>query len=315
MRKVCFTIICMAFLLSVTATNSFAWPDRVINMVIPFSAGGSTDAVGRALLPAFKEAIGGNVIVKNISGAAGTMGASEVAQAKPDGYTFGLLPVGPTTLQPHLRKLPYGRDSWEPVALLTANPMVLMVPTNSRFKSLKDLIEEAKANPGKLIYGSSGPGSLPHVGMVNFTSTLGLKMKHIPDRGGAHAMKSLAGNVTQVVLDGTGYLKRFDVRGLALLSEERSQYFPEISTVKELGYDVSAAPIWIGVFLPRGTADNIVERYADAVLKAANSELFKQINSNNTTPIKLMGRDKFTKFYENEFDNNGRILKAAGLKK
>lgn len=306
--------VAVAFL-ALPAAGAENWPQKPVQFVVPFTAGGTTDLVARSLQTPLEKELKTTVVVKNVDGAGGTIGAAAVAAAKPDGYTVGLLPVGPTTLQPHLRKLPYSRDSFIPVAKLTNNSIVLMVPKDSPYKSLGDLVEDARKNPGQIAYGSSGPGSLPHVAMEALALAVGAKFKHIPDKSGAAAQKSLLAGMTRVLPDALPYLERYDVNGLAVFRDERHPSFPDVPTVKESGFAVEIAGIWMGVFMPAGTPAEIVKAFEQALARAYKAEEVQKVLEANKYDAEYISGQQFEAFYHKEYEQNGEILKAAGLKK
>ena len=296
------------------AGTASAYPDRPVTFVVPFSAGGGTDGVARAFQMQFAKALGGDVVVKNTAGASGTVGAAEAANAKPDGYTLGFLPIGPATIQPHLRKLPYGIDSWEPVCNITSSPVVLMAKKGSPITSVEEMKKEVGAAPGKFVYGSSGPGTIPHLAMAATESALGLKMKHVPHKGTADAMKSMAGDVINFFADTPVVVSRYDVQPLAAFTSERIAGLEDTPTMKEMGYDLQFS-VWRGLFAPKGTPADVVAKLDAACKAAASSDGFKEFGKKTNTDILYMDSVAFSGFVKSEFEKNGEILKAAGLKK
>lgn len=296
------------------AGGAAAFPERPVTFVVPFSAGGGTDGVARAFQSQFAEALGGDVVVKNTAGASGTVGAAEAANAKPDGYTLGFLPIGPATIQPHLRKLPYDLGSWEFVCNVTSSPVTLMTQKDSPVKSLDDMKKAAADAPGKYVYGSSGPGTIPHLAMAATADKLGLEMKHVPHKGTANAMKSMAGGVIQYFADTPVVLSRYDVKALAAFTTERIPGLENVPTMKELGYDMQFS-VWRGIFAPKGTPADVVAKLDMACKAATESEGFKAFSEKTNTDILYMDSKAFGAFAQAEFEKNGAILKAAGLKK
>ncbi len=291
-----------------------AFPERPVTMIVPFSAGGGTDGVARAFQMYFAKALGSDVIVKNTAGASGTVGAAEAANAKPDGYTLGFLPIGPAAIQPHLRKLPYDVDSWAPVCNITSSPVVLMTKKGGTIGSIDDMKKAVGAEPGKYVYGSSGPGTIPHLAMAAAETKMGLKMKHLPHKGTADAMKSMAGDVIQFFADTPVVVSRYDVTPLAAFTAERIPGLEDTPTMKELGYDLQFS-VWRGLFAPKGTPADVVDRLDAACKDAATSQGFKEFSAKTNTDILYMDKTAFAGFVKSEFEKNGEILKAAGLKK
>jgi tripartite-type tricarboxylate transporter receptor subunit TctC len=298
----------------VAASTSFAFPDRPVTFVVPFSAGGGTDGVARAFQQEFAKALGGTVIVKNTAGASGTVGAAEAANAKADGYTLGFLPIGPATIQPHIRKLPYSLASWEFVCNVTASPVTFMVKKDAPWNSLADFVAEVKGKPGKYVYGSSGPGTIPHLAMAATAGALGLKMKHMPDKGTANAMKSMAGGVIQAFADTPVVLSRYDVKALATFTAESIPALSDIPTMKSLGNDLQFS-VWRGIFAPKGTPADVIAKLDKACAAGAASDGFKAFAKKTNTDILYMDSAKFQAFAQSEYKKNGTILEKAGLKK
>lgn len=315
MKKTCIALVVMLSLaLSLGTVFASDYPKRTITLIVPFNAGGGTDSVARGFVPQLSKELGVNVIVKNVGGAAGTLGSAEAAKARKDGYTLGFLPIGPVTTQPHMRKLPYDVSSFVPVANVTLSPVLLLTANNTPYNNLQDVIKDGKANPGKLVYGSSGPGTIPHIAMVATMDALGIKARHIPDKGTANAMKSMAGGVIQFFADTPVILERYDVKALGAYTDERLPGLPDVPTFKEQGVDLTFS-IWRGVFAPKGTPKEIVDKIAAACEKAAASQEFKDYAKKLKTDILYMGPDQFAEFVNSEYQKNGKILESAGLKK
>lgn len=291
------------------------FPEKPITMVVPFGAGGATDGLARAILPAFQEAIGVDVVVKNVSGGGGTIGTAEAAAARNDGHTILLSPVAPVTVQPHMRDLPYDVDSFEPVCRVSMNPVALHVRQDSPYNTLAEVVAAATSDPGSLTYGSSGAGTIPHVLMTTFVNSADLEIKHVPFQGGSAAvMKALLGGEIDLFADVTSLATRFDTKMIALFDPDRSGELPELPTAAEQGHDLSYA-IWFGVFTPKGTAEDVVAGLAeacDAMLKAPAS--VEAMNNANRNIAFLSGQD-FRDFVAAEYAKNDEFTTIAGLNK
>lgn len=290
------------------------YPDRTVTLIVPFSAGGGTDSVARVFAPLLGKSLDANVIVKNVDGASGTLGTAQAAKSKADGYTIGFIPIGPMTTQPHLRDLPYGLDSLIPVGNITLSPMLFYVSKSAKWNTMQELIEDLKANPDAYIFGSSGPGTMPHIAMVATMDALGVKARHMPDKGTGPAMKSLAGGVIHFFADTPPLLQKYDLKALAAFTAERIPSLPDVPTMKELGYDLQFS-VWRGLFAPAGTSPEIVETLSRACAEAVNSPEFQEMAGKLKTDPLCMDKDRFGQFVASEFEKNGEILKAAGLKK
>jgi tripartite-type tricarboxylate transporter receptor subunit TctC len=304
----------IASCVSYAAPAQAQYPSRPVTIVVPFNAGGATDNVARLAAPIFAKALGGNVVVKNSTGAAGTIGAAEVASARPDGHTIGMLAIGPVTTQPHLRKLVYGADSFIPICMLNRSPVVATVPKTSPYKTLDDLKRAAEAKPNSLVYGSPGPGSIPHIAAFALAKALGVQMKHIPHSGGAEVAKSMMGGVVQLLVDVSSNVTLFDLHPLAVAHTERLPELPSVPTMKELGYDLEFA-IWFGVFAPKETPSEVVAKLDNACEAAGKSAEFAASMNKFKSSVSYMPRKEFTAFVKADYQKNGKVLEEAGLKK
>ncbi|MEH6739105.1 MAG: tripartite tricarboxylate transporter substrate binding protein, partial [Sulfitobacter sp.] len=190
-----------AIALALTAGVAMAqeFPERPINLVAPFNAGGGTDLLLRAFAPHFADALGGNAYVSNMAGGSGTVGAAALAGQRPDGYQMGYWSVTVSTIQPQIKNVPYDVDSWTPICSVAASPTVLFTQADSPFETIEDVVAAVKADPGKYIYGSSGPGAITHLTTVAAFSGLGVidNMKHLPFQGSGPALQAMAAGTIQ----------------------------------------------------------------------------------------------------------------------
>ena len=241
-----------------------AYPSRPIHIVVPFTPGGSTDILARSIGQELTKAWGQPVIVDNIPGAGGSVGADRVAKAPADGYTLLMGHIGTLGVNPSLYpNLPYDAvKSFAPVAWVARVPNVLVVHPSVPAKSVKELVAHAKANPGKLNYGSGGNGSAANLATEYFKLQTGASMVHIPYRGTAPAVNDLMGGQIQVLFTGApavlGQVKNQQLRALAVSSPKRLDALPDLPTVAELGYKGFEADQWYGVVAPAGTPAGII---------------------------------------------------------
>jgi tripartite-type tricarboxylate transporter receptor subunit TctC len=250
------------------------FPERPLRLVVPQAAGSATDNIARIMAPALARELGQSVVVDNRPGGALTIGIDAVAKAAPDGYTLGQGPVGALAITRHMvAKLPYDIErDLQPVALVTTGYMLLAVSAKSEFHSVKDLIEYAKKNPGKLSNASSSNGSPGHVSGELFKHMTGTDIVHIPYKGGAPAIADLiAGNV-QLMFESTNsiapHVKAGRVRALAVTGERRSSILPDIPTLIEAGvpgYEVNA---WSGIITTAGVPRPVLDKLNAAVNRA-----------------------------------------------
>jgi tripartite-type tricarboxylate transporter receptor subunit TctC len=273
---------CAAALLSSAADAQGQYPDKPIKLIVPQAPGSATDTVARILAAELGPQLGQTVIIENRPGAAFTIGLDLVAKAPPDGYTLGLGPIGALSISPNMiAKIPYSIEKdFAPVALVARGHLLLTVAATSEYKSVKDLIDAAKKNPGTMTNASSASGSPGHVGAELFKYMAGIEAVHVPYRGGAAATTDLiAGRVTfmfESLNSISPHAKSGAVRGLAVSGDRRSPAFPDVPTVAEAGVPGYSAPTWSGVIAPAGTPKAIVDKINAAVNKAIRTEAFKE---------------------------------------
>jgi len=257
------------------------YPDKPIKLVVPQAAGSATDSVARILAAELGKELGQQVIVDNRPGAAFTIGLEIVAKAEPDGYTIGMGPIGALAITRHMvGKLPYDIDrDLQPVALVTRGHLLLAVSPTVPFRSVQEVIDYAKANPGKLLNASSGSGSPGHVGGELFKSMSGTDIVHVPYRGGAAAINDLIAGRVQLMFESLNsiapHAKSGTVRALAVSGARRSPAFPELPTIAEAGVPGYEAPTWNGVIAPAAVPRPILDTLNAAINKAIASQTFK----------------------------------------
>lgn len=293
-----------------------AFPDRPVTMVVPFSAGGGTDITSRTLSGPMAEALGAEILVKNTAGAGGTIGAAEVAAARPDGYTIGMMPVGPMTTQPHLRNLPYAPESFDYICLAYSAPSSIVVRKDSPFNNLVDMIDYAKVNPGELNFGVQAIGSIPHVAGLGVVDATGIEMEFIPFKGSAPTFKAmLDGSVDMFVAHISFLTQNADqVKSIAMLSDEPVSTAPDLSTAKQQGIALDF-PIWGGLVAPKGIPAEARDALESACEKGMNSKAFGDRMADLRMPVTFMKGSDFEAFVESEFARNAKLLTKAGLAK
>ena len=257
-----------------SSSESSNWHDRSLRRVVPFPAGCATDVVARIIAQQAGAELGRQVVVENKSGAGGTIGAGEAAKAQPDGYTVLLTTTSTHSVSPHLfDNLPYdAKKDFTPIAHLGTAGTVLLVTPGLPVHSVQELIDYAKENPGKLNYASSGNGTIVHLGTEAFMAQAGIEMTHVPYRGTGQAMTDLmAGNV-QVLMDaiptGMPYVKKEQLRALAVTTTERSALAPDLPTLDESGLPGFVSTTWFGIYTPVGVPEDRQARLHEAFLKA-----------------------------------------------
>lgn len=298
------------------AGTAAAFPDKPVTVVVPFAAGGGTDITTRTLAGPMSEALGVELIVKNTAGAGGTIGAAEVARARADGYTVGMMPVGPMTTQPHMRNLPYDPDSFDYICQAYSAPSSIVVRKDSEFNSLGDMIEYAKANPGKLNFGIQAVGSIPHVAGLGLAEEAGIKMEFIPFKGSAPTFKAMLDGTVDLFVVHISFLTQNadQVKSIAMLTPERVETAPDLPTAKEQGFDLNF-PIWGGIVAPKGIPEEARATLESACESGMKSSAFKERMTQLRMPVSFLSGDAFKAFVKAEFAKNEALLESAGLKK
>ena len=250
------------------------YPDRPVRIIVPFAAGGGSDVVGRAIALKLSDKLGQSFVVENSTGAGGSLGATQAARATPDGYTLLLGSSSEIAQYPNVASnVAYDsvRD-FVPIALIATVPLVLTVTDGLPAKTTQELIAHAKANPGKLNFGSAGPGSTTHLAVALFNNMTGTQMTHVPYRGSAPVVTDLiAGNLQMAIPTMSAVLphaKGGKVRLLAVSTAKRASALPDVPTIQESGVPGYATGLWTGLLAPTGTPKAIVDRLSAAVAEA-----------------------------------------------
>lgn len=284
-----------------------------VTMVIAWPAGGATDISGRIMQPVLAEALGEPVIIKNVTGAAGTIGAAEVARARPDGRTILLTPVGPMMIQPQLRRnVGYTPADFTPICQVLDSPVIMMTPRTSGLRTLADVIARAKAEPGAFPYASTGPGTIPHISMVAFERLAGITMNHIPYRGSAQVMQAFGEGSVTLFNDQSNLIRQYDLHAIAIFTEARSPDFPDTPTMRELGYDLVYS-IWTGIYGPAGMAPDVVARFERACLATMANAQVREGMARVQIPIVVRNAAEFAAFNKDQYARFGEVIRAANL--
>jgi len=252
-----------------------AWPDRTITFVVPYAAGGYTDLVGRLSARYVEKSLGKPVVVDSRPGAGGIVGTQSVASAAPDGYTFCVCSVGAVSVAPFAQKVGYDPlQDLAPVGIVSSIVQAVIVKKDLPAKTLAELVSYARANPGKLNYGSSGAGGLTHFAVELFQARTGTKAVHIPFKGGAPATAALlAGEIDFAFANMSDALPQIEagtVRGLAVTSLDRSPYLPDLPSVHEAAIPNFIVETWNGIIAPSKTPPSIIRRLSEILLKMAD---------------------------------------------
>jgi tripartite-type tricarboxylate transporter receptor subunit TctC len=285
-----------------------------ITIVVNFVAGGPSDLMARLLAPEFSAALGSPVVVKNTVGAAGGIGAAEVARSRPDGTTLLLSPVGAVAIQPHFRAdLPYKPSDFAPICQIADTPVVLMAAPNSGIRTAADLVSRAREARGAFNFASTGPGSMPHIATVALARAAGVEMAHIPFRGNAEAVTALLRGDVGVFADQPGTLRANNLQALAVMAERRTPEFPDVPTLRELGFDLVYS-IWSGLFARAGTPADFLDRVEAACERALRSPATVEGFQRLVTPIVFRNQRDFASFWRDESAKFRSILQSAGMR-
>ena len=255
------------------------YPEKSIRLVVPFATGGTSEIVARSVASSLSTSMGQSVYVDNKPGGAGNIAMEEVKRANPDGYTLMLGHVGTLAVNPALfgKKLPYDPNKdFMPVTLVAKVPNVIAVSEKSPYKTLADLVTDAKKNPAKINYGSAGNGSAGHLAMEYFSSEAGIDLVHVPYKGSGPMLTDLIGGQIQATFNGLpslmGQIKGGALRPLAVGSAERSKVLPNVPTLSESGYKGFETSQWYGIIVPAGTPQPIIDRLQREIAKSLKSK-------------------------------------------
>ncbi|NLC37488.1 MAG: tripartite tricarboxylate transporter substrate binding protein [Alcaligenaceae bacterium] len=251
------------------------WPNRSVEVIVPYTPGGATDSVTRAVTDRLTQRLGQTFVVTNRPGANGTIGTSQGARAKPDGYTFVTV-LAAHTVNPHLYKLNYSDEDFTPVSHMADLPLFLFVAKDLPVNTLEELVEYGKANDGMLTYASSGTGASAHLTGANFSHLAGFEMIHVPYKGSAPILTDLLGGRVSMAFDPIlvpmQYAKQGDLKVLAVTSTERWADEPDIPTVAESGFPGFAMNSWVALLAPAGTPQEIVDKVAAEIAEIVKEE-------------------------------------------
>ncbi len=296
------------------------WPSKPITIVVPFPAGGGTDAFARPLSAHLTKQMGKQIVIDNRGGAGGTLGAGIAAKAAPDGYTFFMggahHAIAPTMYQ----KLDYDIEkSFIPVMLLATPPQVVVINAQKiPVTDLKGLIEYAKKNPAKLNYGSAGNGSSHHLAGELFKMQTKTFITHIPYRGAGPALSDLIAGQVEMMFDGLGsssqHIKAGKIKALAVAANKRSPAFPDVPTAAEAGVPGYVVSTWYGLWAPKGTPKEVVDKMTAEVTKALNSPELKNAWLNNGSETPNLTGEAYGKFVTAEIKRWADVAKASGAK-
>ncbi len=296
------------------------WPTKPVTIVVPFPAGGGTDAFARPLTAVLTKNLGKQIIIDNKGGAGGTVGAGMAAKAAPDGYTFFMGAVHHAIAPAMYPKLDYNIETdFVPVGLISSVPQVIVVnPKNVPVTDLKGLLDYARKNPGKLNYGSAGNGTSHHLAGELFKLQTKTFITHIPYRGAGPALQDLIAGQVDMMFDGLGssatHIKNGRIKALAVGADKRAPGFGDVPTAAEGGVPTYQVATWYGLWAPKGTPKDIVDHMSAELKKALTSpELVKAWNDLGAETPNLYG-DAYGKFVNSEIKRWAEVVKNSGAK-
>ncbi len=311
-------LIALAALPNIAAAQAF--PNKQIRIVVPFPPGGATDILARAVAQDLQKGFGQSALVENRPGAGGNLGADLVAKSPGDGYTLLMGTVGTHGINVALySKMPYDAvKDFAPITLVALVPNVLVVHPSLPVKSVRDLIDLAKREPGKLNYASSGNGTSIHLSAELFKSMAGVSMLHIPYKGSSPALADLVGGQVGLMFDNLPsalpFIRAGKLRAVAVTSSKRAPVLPELPTIAEAGLPGYEASSWFGILAPASTPRDVVGKLHDAIVKGlATPETSERLASQGAEQVGNTP-EQFAVFIREEIDKWGKVVKAAGAK-
>lgn len=313
----------LALAAALSGAGAFAqdkFPSRPITMIVPFPPGGVADITGRPTAAAMEKILKQPVTVANRPGAGGAVGNSAVANAKPDGYTIGMvlssISVIPAADELFNRKPAYSLDQFAPIALISADPTLLVVHPSLPVKNLKELVALGRTRQGQLSFSSSGIYGALHMPMEMFLHATKLKMRHVPTTGGGPAITAVLGGHVELTAGGpaaiSSHVKAGKLRPIVSWGAERHPAYPDIPTFKELGYKDIEYFIWAGLIGPRGMPDAVMKSLRDTARRAAEDPDFKRAMANVNSPVHYLDAPEFAKYWDADAKRLAALVKVVG---
>lgn len=300
--------------------NAQDYPNKTVRVIVPWAAGGSTDSIGRIVAAKLTEYTGQQFVIDNRAGATGTIGHAQAAKSPPDGYTLLIGTNSTFAIAPHLYKsLQYDTDaSFAPIALLAISPQILSVHPSIPVKSIKELIALAKARPGQLIFSSAGPGSTSHLATELLMNMAGIKMIHVPYKGGGPSAQALLGGETMLsfvdVITALPFAKIGKLRPLAASTAKRSAMMPELPTISEAGLTGFESSTTFAAFAPAGTPKDVVNKLNKELVRALAAADVKEKLFNQGIETVGSSPEEFVAYNRVETAKWGKVIREQGIK-
>ena len=310
-------IIALLCLLALSYGAAAQYPNKPVHLIVPFGPGGFTDVAARILQKELQPVLGQAIIVENKPGAGSTIGTDFVAKAPPDGYTIVMISTT-HVISPHLYKeMPYDPvKDFAPVMKLAEGPYVLVVNSKTPYRSVRDLIEAAKAKPGSIDFASSGNGSSQHLVGALFMNMSGAKLNHVPYKGSNQAMQDVIGGQVPVSFVGMPNalpnIASGKIRALAVSTKARDPQLPNVPTMSEAGVPGYDATIWLALLAPKGTPADVVKKINDAVTQVLSKPEAKKLMSSAGVDVATSSPEELEKLLVSELNRWGKVVKETG---
>lgn len=286
---------------------------NAVTMIVGYPPGGASDLMARIMQPELSAALGQQVVVKNVAGANGTVGALEMTRSRPDGTTILFAPGGSLVLTPHTRGAPFQQSDFAPVCQMVDALVVMMTQQDSGMRTLQDVVARARENPGALPYASTGPGGTPHVSMISLERGARIEMNHIPFRGSGEVMQAMVGGQLHLFTDQGNLVRQYNLHPIAVFSAERAREFPDTPTMRELGYDL-VFTIWSGLYAPAATPEPVLQRLESACLRMMQAQPVLDGMRRMDMPVRVRNRAEFTAFHRGEYERFGALVQQYNLR-
>lgn len=319
-RRIGFALVTGLLLaLHANGAQAQAWPNRPVKVIVSFTAGSSTDIVGRLVMQKVAEGWGQPVVVENRGGAGGSIGAAAVVSAPADGYTL-LIDSAAHAIAPAMYiKLPFDTlKDFVDIVPLAIQPNVLVVPASSPYKTMMDLVNAAKARPDSINFASAGVGSGTHLNLEKFINAAGIKVTHVPYKGTPEVLSNLLNGAVDCywgpISATMSQVSGGKLRALAVSTPRRSSQLPEVPTTGEAGVPNADAPLWFGVWAPKGTPPEITNKISADVRKVLADPEIKSKLQTLGNDVMDMSPDQFSRFVKEEVDGYAKLIKMAGIK-
>jgi tripartite-type tricarboxylate transporter receptor subunit TctC len=294
-----------------------AYPDKPVTVICPWTAGGGTDVLLRALSKAAEKHLGQTINVVNQTGGGGAIGHNAIRAARPDGYTVGMVTFELNSLPPQ-GLVPFTWKDFDPLMLLNADPAALTVRVDAPYSTVRGFMDYARAHPGEITIGNSAPGSVWHIAAGLAAEKTGVEVKHVPFNGAQPAVTALVGGhikaVAVSIAEVLGQVQAGNLKVLGVMASERDKILPDVPTFREQGVDV-AFSTWRGLALPKGVPANIKAKITDAYKKAFDSGDFQEFAAKASLNLEYKNSADFTKFLDQNYKDVEPVMKGLGLTK